>query len=150
MKQEYYPLNNYITIVEKTNKHRRSKIRIYECDGGLGVFASLANMQQLEALAIKLGFTFNLFEEDIKPNLGKFQYYTMSHRIIDVNFKNMNELPKEAKPIIALSNGEMAQCYYFNDGKTIIFFRPNPNFKDIYKPLSLNERITHIKKYGCY
>lgn len=150
MKQEYYPLNNYITIVEKIDKHRHSKIIIHESDGGLFGVASLANMQQLEALAAKLGFTFNLFEEDIKPNWGKFQYYTMSHRIIDVNFKNLNELPKEANPIIALSNGEMVQCYYWNDGKVIKIFRPNPNFKDIYKPLSINEHIEHVKKHGLY
>lgn len=74
----------------------------------------------------------------------------MSHRIIDVNFKNMNELHKDVEPIIALSNGEMVQCYYFNDGKTIIFFRPNPNDKDIYKPLELKEYIEHAKKYGDY
>ena len=36
------------------------------------------------------------------------------------------------------------------DGEVIHFMRPNPNAKDIYKPLDIVEHIKHVKQYGTY
>lgn len=57
---------------------------------------------------------------------------------------------EEAKPIKALSNGSIVDCYYVNDGKDVKFYRCNPNAKKFYKPLSLEEHIAYQKQYGIY
>lgn len=55
-----------------------------------------------------------------------------------------------AKPIKALSNGSIVDCYYINNGKDVKFYRCNPNAKKFYKPLPLDEHIAYQKKYGSF
>lgn len=57
---------------------------------------------------------------------------------------------KIAKPIKALSNGSIVDCYFINNGKRVRFYRCNPNAKDFYKPLSTEEHIMYQKEFGCY
>ncbi len=77
----------------------------------------------------------------------------MSHNIVAEvggGFWSLEDIPKNAKPIKALSNGSLVTCYFINDGKTITFYRPNPNAKTLYIPTEINEHINHQKEYGCY
>lgn len=60
-------------------------------------------------------------------------------------FGKIKELPNGCKPIYAMSNGSMVVCYVHNEGKTITTYRPNPNAKDVYKPLEFDESS---KYYG--
>lgn len=55
-----------------------------------------------------------------------------------------------AKPIKALSNGSIVDCYFINDGKRVKFYRCNPNAKDFYKPMSLEEHIMYQREHGTY
>lgn len=74
----------------------------------------------------------------------------MDKQIEDTSFWNTDELPDGAKPIKALSNGHIVTCYYYNDGKVVHFYRPNPNAKHVYKPLTTNDHIAHVRTYGLY
>lgn len=50
-------------------------------------------------------------------------------------FFDISEVPKEAKPFYDIVNGSYVQCYILDTGDKVINFKPNPNAKDVYKPL---------------
>lgn len=64
------------------------------------------------------------------------------------SFWKLSDLPKNAKPIYALSNGSIVRCFYTNTKRSVRIYRPNPNAKAIYKPFSTKRHIAHHKKYG--
>lgn len=66
------------------------------------------------------------------------------------SFWNLSEIPSGAKPIKALSNGSFVTCYFLNDGKIVHWYRPNPNSKNVYKPMTLQQHIRHREVYGLY
>lgn len=88
--------------------------------------------------------------EERETNYGTFRKYTMNKTLNDYRyFWNLEDLPENSKPIIALSNGSKVTCYYTFDDNTVTIYRPNPNSK-IYNPLTVDEHITHTKIYGLY
>ena len=94
----------------------------------------------------KLGFkTEKSREEEISDN---FSMKWLEGEITNISFTKKEQLPKKAKAIKALSNGSIVKCYYLRQGKELLFFRPNPNCKEIYKPLSIKKHIKHVLKYG--
>lgn len=67
---------------------------------------------------------------------GKFKVCSFWHKF---------DLPKNCKSFIGLENGRYVTCYYTDiDGYRVIF-KPNPNAKEVYKPLDYFECA---KKYG--
>ncbi len=176
---------SYITTITKPHEayhYLRRKVIIHH-DWQFH-FAEFDTKKQLDYFAERLGFSYWLVEE--KPLLGDetniLRRYDMSHEIKDYHraFWKREDVPKEAQPIKALSNGSIVTCYFVNDGKTITFYRPNPNatqenknryktqseydeavarriyypnsleFEAVYDPLPLNEHISHQKSYGTY
>lgn len=65
-------------------------------------------------------------------------------------FWKKEDLPSGAKKIKALSNGSIVDCYYKKEKSAVCFYRPNPNAKNVYKPLSIEEHIKHQKENGIY
>lgn len=174
---------SYITEVKTPDgKMCRHKLRIEGFYGLCSFNASFKTMQQLEKFASTLGFTFRLEIEQTSSILGWVKRYSMSHEIRDTatGFWRLSEVPDGAKKIKALCNGRIVDCYFINDGKTITFYRPNPNatvenknryktqeeyekavaeriywpnsleFDAVYFPLSQKEHIAHHNKYGTY
>lgn len=175
---------NYISTIDKTDdQHHRNHVIIHR--DWQWHFASLETMDQLDMLAKTLGFTYQLTKEENwrgqKNNM--YREYSMSHTLVspcDGGFWKISELPNDAKPIKALSNGSIVTCYFTNDGETIRMYRPNPNateenknryrtieeyesavkngihypnsleFDAVYKPLSIEQHIAHTKIYGTY
>ncbi len=140
----------YITIVERTESaYHRSKIILHD---GMYYFAEFANLDQLNQFAATLGFSYELRETRETERFGKYEVYNISHKIDNGwhGFFSLDELPENTKPFKALSNGSNVTCYFANDGKTITIYRPNPNSKEVYKPLSHNEHIAHKRIYGTY
>ena len=82
---------------------------------------------------------------------GEYIEYRLSHSIDDNNsFMKLSDIPNGAKPFKALSNGSIVDCYFLNDGKTIHIYRPNPNAKNVYKPLDTKDHIDFVKNnYLC-
>lgn len=143
--------NFYISIVEKTDpEYHRSKIIIHRPI--MFYHAEFNNIKQLDTYANTLGFTYKKVEER-KGNLGLYERFEISHKFIDScggGFWKVEDLPSGVKPIKLLSNGSIVTGYYLNDGETIEIFRPNPNAKEVYKPLDLQDHIAHTKSYGLY
>jgi hypothetical protein len=88
------------------------------------------------------------------------EYYTLSHDF-DVDafchdtqwgkcrgFWSLDELPSGVVPFIGLSNGSLVTCYAANDGEKISLYRPNPNAKEVYKPMTTAEHIAYVRKHG--
>lgn len=143
---------NAITTVDRTDpRYHRSKIIIKGFTGFY--FAEFDTMEQLDFFAEMLGFTYRLTGEEQSDRFGTYREYTTSHKInspSDGGFWARTEVPAGAKPFKALSNGSIVTCYFWNDGETIHIYRPNPNAKDVYKPLALNDHLAHRKIYGLY
>lgn len=140
----------FITIVERTDcRLHRSKIIIHKADGFY--FAEFDTVEQLDFFAQMLGFTYTLREERENEQCGLWQVFDIDRNINDPGhrgFWKLADLPEGAKPIKALSNGSIVTCYFTNDGETITMYRPNPNAKEIYKPLPLDLHLAHRKIYG--
>lgn len=145
-------MGNRMSMVEKTNERHRSHIIIFSNDG-MWHCAEFENRDQLDFFAQTVGFTYEIVESRERPIYGKYEEYRLSHEIDKGSyggFWNLSELPEGVKPIKALSNGSIVTCYYTNDGQTIRFYRPNPNAKEVYKPLDLQNHIAHQRIYGVY
>jgi hypothetical protein len=140
---------NMLTSVEKLDEqYHRSKFIIHK---GMFYFAEFDNEKQLKFFAEMLGFTYELVAEEKSDRFGTWRQYKLSHKINDPGwggFWKREDVPKEAKPFKALSNGSIVTCYFLNDGETINIYRPNPNAKDVYNPLNLQEHLAHRKIYG--
>ena len=142
----------FITTVEEVNEHHRSNIIIHN---PMYYFAEFYSMDQLQFFADMLGFTFELVEtkDNFLGKENKWCMYSISHKINDVcggGFWKLSDLPKGVKPFKALSNGSIVTCYFLNDGEEITIYRPNPNAKEVYKPLEIKEHIAHRNIYGTY
>lgn len=61
------------------------------------------------------------------------------HNLASAYFNSAGDLPEGAKPLYCMSNGSMVTCYATNDGDTVTVWRPNPNSKEVYKPLPWDE-----------
>lgn len=65
-----------------------------------------------------------------------------------IPFWKLSELPKGAKKHLLYSNGSVVVGYYKNTKNKLLFYRPNPNAKDIYKPVNDKQRQAHRAKFG--
>jgi hypothetical protein len=175
---------SYLSTIEKVDeRYHRSYVILHK--DHQWHFGDFANMDQLDMLAKTLGFNYKLMEErpflDQKNNI--YRKYSISHKLIspcDGGFWKLEQLPDNAKPIKALSNGSIVTCYFTNDGESIRMYRPNPNateenknryrtveeyenavknriyypnsleFDAVYKPLPIDQHIAHCKIYGTY
>jgi hypothetical protein len=63
------------------------------------------------------------------------QYYT-NQFLRSKYFWKLEELPEGCKPLEDRSNGSKVRCFAHNDGETLTIYRPNPNAKDVYIPMS--------------
>ncbi len=144
--------NNIMTIVEKTSEQIRSRVIIYK-DSFYGYhFAEMDTAEQLERFAQMLGFSYTLEDVSYSKKHGEYKRYRLSHTINDRtgHFWKLSDIPAGAKPFKALSNGSIVDCYFLNDGETIHIYRPNPNAKEVYKPLTLEEHINFVRNnYTC-
>lgn len=68
--------------------------------------------------------------------------------IDEISFWSLNEIPENAKSFKGLSNGSYVDCYYIHTEDGAKIFRPNPNAKEVYKPLSLEEHLEYSSIWG--
>lgn len=66
----------------------------------------------------------------------------------NIPFMSLAEIPKGAKKWLLYSNGSVVVGYYKNTKDKLLFYRPNPNAKSIYKPVGDKQRKNHQKKFG--
>lgn len=143
---------NKIFIYKNKPEQKDYKIAIEEANSWQFNIASFENIKQFDFFRQTLGFKIKL-KQILHENTEKeLKIYWTNYTIVNSSFWNLEELPKKAKPIKALSNGSIVTCYYNKNykTKTITIYRPNPNAKNIYDPLELQEHISHTKIYGLY
>lgn len=145
----------YITTIENVDPERhRSPIIIH--DGWQWHFAKFNNWEQLERFLNFAGLEIELEEEKqwvFNPKCGKWRKYAVNRKLDDTcngGFWSLSEIPEGAKKIKGHSNGSIVDCYIFNDGETLHVYRPNPNAKEVYKPLGLNEHIKYMQEHGGF
>lgn len=145
-------INNKIYIYKEKTGQKDYLIAISKYNNTMFNIASFENLEQFKIFMQTLDFKIKLLEVVNGDTQKEIQIYTSNYKIIDSSFWNLEELPKRAKPLKALSNGSIVTCYYCKNYKenTITIYRPNPNAKTVYKPLELQEHIAHKKIYGTY
>ena len=116
-------------------------------DDTLWFFGVFNSKKALDRFAEKVGFSYKLVEKQ-----GGLVTYICDRKFYSSEnyFRSLEEIPENAKPIKALSNGGIVDCFFVNNGSEIIFYRPNPNAKEVYKPLSLTEGIEYTRKFGSF
>ena len=147
------PRGNLMTYAEKTHdRYHRYHFIIHTAEGMFHI-ARFHTEEQLQAFARQLGFSYFLMEETVHPELGIYRKYRLDRQICNSEkrcFTSWADIPNKAKPIKALSNGSIVDCFYVNDGNTITFYRPNPNIKEIYNPMTTPEHIAYQRDHGIY
>lgn len=74
--------------------------------------------------------------------------YHLSHDFDNRCFTKMEDLPEGAKPIKGYSNGSMCTCYAVTREHDIEFYRPNPNYKEVYDAMKHEEAMRVKKENG--
>lgn len=137
----------YLSIVDKPDdKYHRYPVILHR-DWNF-YLAEFWTIEQLEAFAKRVGFTYTLQEERRGPTFGLYRQYSVDRRFEDRYFWTFEELPDGAKPIKGHSNGSIVTCFFTNDGETITFWRPNPNAKVVWNPLPIDEHIRYNREHG--
>lgn len=144
--------NCYLSMIEKTHDFHRSHYIIHK---GNYYFAEFDTGEQFDFFAETIGIHITeRIEYREKDYQGQDNIYISSKLSIssikDQYFYDLSQLPKGIKPIKALSNGSIVTCYYLVKDNILYWYRPNPNSKPVYKPLSIDEHIAHRKIYGLY
>lgn len=145
----------YISVHSKNDIESRKDEKIV-IHNGIWHFARFSNFKQFRKFAKLLGFKYKLLDRKKyywfscgQEKNKNVLFLQMSHEIKEMGyFWNLPELPEGCQHIKALSNGSMVDCYFKNVGDYIEFYRPNPNAKNVYKPLSLEDRIIFIRENG--
>lgn len=144
MKNDFYWNRNYMTIAKSINEKHRTKIIIHK--NWQWYLAEFDSLEQLHFFENVVGFrTCYLGMEN---GIARF---SLSHEFEEEKyFWKLSELPAGVKPIKALCNGSIVTCYFLNDGKIIHWYRPNPNARNVYKPMTLQQHIRHHEVFSSY
>ena len=93
----------------------------------------------------RTGANFTKQNEVMTADHGKVQSFIADNiEIQEKLFWRMEEIPKDAVKYIDLSNGSLVDCYYTNEKNVYTVYRPNPNAKEVYKPMELKQHLEYI------
>lgn len=106
-------------------RERRSKVVIMQ--DFMYIFKEFYTIKAFKEWADYVGLTYR------KDDSG--QYYA-NQFLRSKYFWKLEELPEGCKPVEDLSNGSKVRCFAHNDGETLTIYRPNPNAKDVYIPMT--------------
>lgn len=137
----------YLTHSEHLHENHRSH---YIIRYNFWYLAEFETKDQLDFFLDMMRIKKKLTERRSGTPYGVFERYKLNVKYIDISFLSIDEIPGNAKPFKALSNGSIVTCYFLNKHGYLYIFRPNPNFKNIYKPLLTAEHLAHVKIYGQY
>ncbi|MGF2713924.1 hypothetical protein ACQUY5_16715 [Bacillus cereus] len=129
--------NIYVTEVAKIDpRFPRSKFVVHYM-GTMTQMNEFNTKTQLDSWAKALGITLT----HVDTNSSGVTTYRIDQAIREVLFWYPQELPQGVKRHKGVSNGSVVDCYvYVQQGVTTVF-RPNSNAKEVYKPLTIEERI---------
>ena len=145
----------YLTIVEKTNRYFRSNFILHN---GLQWYHAGTNEETHMKELLEFFECEILLEKETKNSEnGKIKFYNVSKDIISKcggGFWNEDQLKEKIngrryKSFLGLSNGSIVTCYaVFNDNEnTVEILRPNPNAKEVYQKMSLEQDLEYRKNH---
>lgn len=169
---------NWMSVCRAENlpENHRSRVIIHDVNGFF--FATYSSMGQLREFAGAVGgftWTFDHVDTLEYRRVGsawekcapyQIECYTLSHKFDGHakchwwpgnefcrgmwcdSFWELAEIPVGAFPIVGLSNGSLVRCYATNDGETVHVYRPNPNAKAVYHPLTIEAHLAYIRAHG--
>lgn len=146
---------NRLYIYKKEPEGKNYIACIETIDNFMFNIASFRTIEQLERFQKLFDFDYEL-QEIINEGLkNEVKIYNLNYIIVDDftgGFWKLKDVPKNAIKFKALSNGSIVDCYFKKDKrkKEIRIYRPNPNAKEVYKPLTTDEHIGFQKLYGTY
>lgn len=105
-------------------------------------FATFYSYEQLESYCKLFDIPF-VFDKDKKEG------WTEKHLRHDETPSDYR-LIRRAKPYWGLSNGSIVENRFVSTENEVIFYLTNPNDKEHYKPLSLEDTVKFIKEKGIY
>lgn len=130
------------------------QIKLYSDDSWQFIFAGFDNEEQMKNFSELFEIKIDKILLDIynKGTENEIKIFAIDWHFVEEKrgFWKLDEIPKNAKKIKALSNGHIVDCYYTKINNTITLYRPNPNAKEIYKPLSIEDHIAYKKIYGTF
>lgn len=110
-------------------------------------FASFDNLKQVEKFFKK----FNIKKTKKITDTPDFKSWNINKSFKNaISFWCLKQVPNNATPIKALSNGSIVDCYYTIRNNVVVFYRPNPNAKAVYKPLTIAKHLYYYKNHGTY
>ena len=113
----------------------------------LGRFPSMEKLKVfMDFAGLELGELVD--ERDNVDQGGIYRRWNIEGEFCDEHFSDPSQLPEDAKPFTGLSNGSLVTCYLVNKDGTLHIYRPNPNYPDIYKPLSVEDHIAYCRTNG--
>ena len=93
----------------------------------------------------RTGADFIKHNEVMTADHGKVQWFVAENiEIQEKLFWKMEEIPENAVKYTDLSNGSLVDCYYTNESNVYTQYRPNPNAKEVYKPMELKQHIEYM------
>ncbi|MCL6442564.1 MAG: hypothetical protein K6T83_03735 [Alicyclobacillus sp.] len=124
--------------------------------GGYKYLVRRHGAQPYAAFRTDRGYELFLERSNVRPELaedfetpnGRIWVYDLHGEIEERSFWNLSEIPLDAKPFKGLSNGYLVDCYYLHTHCGSIIYRPNPNAKQVYNPLPIDEHIEYMRVYG--
>ncbi|PGF04968.1 hypothetical protein [Bacillus toyonensis] len=129
--------NIYVTEVDKPDpRFLRSKFVVHYM-GTTFQMNEFNTRTQLDSWFKLMGITL----VHIDTNSSGVTTYRIDQVIQEILFWNLVELPQGVKRHKGVSNGDIVDCYVFVQQGVTTVFRPNPNAKEVYKPLTIDERI---------
>lgn len=136
-----------ITIREKVQSHEYKYLiskgvhsyRAYNTERGFLNFLKVGNIQ-LDKYEPRV--------YDTKEYGKVLDYYINDVEIEEKSFWHQEDIPKNAIQFKDLCNGSYVDCYYVHSENKSEIFKPNPNAKDVYIPLSLEEHLEYSRVNG--
>ena len=162
-------MTRIITGAERLPENHRSRVILHDGQWYFGEYSSLDQLRDFAQAVGGFSWTLDHVErlelERVRDSWKScspysIEFYTLSHRFEVyavchdskwgkcAYFWRLDEVPAGAVPFVGLSNGSLVTCYATNDGETIRLFRPNPNAKEVYRPLSTADHFTYVRAHG--
>lgn len=155
-----YKRVDYAIVAEKRPTDNLSRERLDEyaayivkADGNMFHAASFFQKFQFDEFIEKFGIKLTESVENSyqSERYGKVTFYWLDKIFKDsFYFTSLDQIPENAKPLKLLSNGSIVDGFYTDENNVITFWRPNPNCKDIYKPMELEEHIAYQQAHGVF
>lgn len=112
----------------------------FKTDAGLKLWFERTQAKVLEERVSEV----NVDEQRLVIKYTFFDGLTIKEHL----FWSLQDVPKGAEAYTGLSNGSLVTCYFENKGGVHHIYRPNPNAKEVYMPLPLEEHIKYMQQFG--